>query len=503
MGLSKYKFNAGEVFPAENANSIDPENIPEQSAGFLTGGNNPSALNVFNTLGGGSNDGKFSINVDGVLYNNLSLDFMALLTNWASITSDWTSYLCSVSGGILTIGGGGYIYQNVKTFNPTTDILSIKISSASFKWDTNSVHIGLYSGTPGDGNPPKFGFGVNNYYLGFWENGSFINYQHVGSSLITHDLKFELKSDGKVYFYIDNVLVRTSSYTYSGALNLGAYKYNNTYNTLSLGSIYTSSNSYSDIASKLQTAIRTATGKTETVIYSTNHFVISSSIKGLSSKILKLMTPSTGTDISGAGATLYLDCSNNATETAGAGSDYYLARLNADGLLPNGIFPSKNYSTADQAVSATTRTYITGSLLSIPSTLKVGTQFRWKFNMTKTGAGSASSTIDIAFGTAGTTADTARVSFTKPAGTAVADEAWVDVIATVRSIGASGIVIGELLLVHNLASTGHATTPIVVVNAISSGFDMTANGLKVGLCITTGASDAITIKMVQAEISKL
>jgi hypothetical protein len=163
-----------------------------------------------------------------------------------------------------------------------------------------------------------------------------------------------------------------------------------------------------------------------------------------------------------------------------------------------------NFSTASQAPTASTRTYITGSALAVPtSKLQVGTMFRWKFNMTKTGAGSAASTFDIAVGTAGTTADTARVSFTKPAGTAVIDEGWVDIIATVRSIGATGVMVGEFIMVHNLAATGHAVIPMVVVNTISAGFDMTVASLIVGVCITSGASDVITIQMVQSEASNL
>jgi hypothetical protein len=163
-----------------------------------------------------------------------------------------------------------------------------------------------------------------------------------------------------------------------------------------------------------------------------------------------------------------------------------------------------NFSTASQAPTASTRTYITGSALAVPtSKLQVGTMFRWKFNMTKTGAGSAASTFDIAVGTAGTTADTARVSFTKPAGTAVIDEGWVDIIATVRSIGATGVMVGEFIMVHNLAATGHAVIPVVVVNTISAGFDMTVASLIVGVCITSGASDVITIQMVQSEASNL
>lgn len=168
----------------------------------------------------------------------------------------------------------------------------------------------------------------------------------------------------------------------------------------------------------------------------------------------------------------------------------------------NGFVRSEtyNFSVAAQSPAATTRTYIAGSALAIPTgKLQVGSSFRWSFNITKTAAGIAASTIDICVGTAGTTADTARVSFAKPAGTAAIDEGVITVNAVVRSIGASGVMVGEFTLVHNLAATGHAVIPCVVVNTISAGFDMTTANLIVGLCINTGAADAITIQMVQAE----
>jgi hypothetical protein len=164
-----------------------------------------------------------------------------------------------------------------------------------------------------------------------------------------------------------------------------------------------------------------------------------------------------------------------------------------------------NFSTTAQTPAATARTYIAGSAISIPTNkLQIGTIFQWRFNMTKTAAGTATSTIDIAVGTAGTTADTARVSFTKPAGTAVADEAWCEVWCICRGpLSASGVFAGEFTMIHNLAATGHAVIPCVAVSTISSAFDITTPNLIVGLCITTGASDAITIQMVTAEAANL
>jgi len=159
------------------------------------------------------------------------------------------------------------------------------------------------------------------------------------------------------------------------------------------------------------------------------------------------------------------------------------------------------YSTAAQTPAAATRTYITGSCISIPpSGLRVGNIFQWKFNITKTAAGIAASTFDICVGTAGTTADTARVSFTKPAGTAAVDEGWVEITAIVRTIGATGVMVGEFRMIHNLAATGHATIPCVCVNTVSGAFDMTTANLKIGVCITSGAADAITIQQVMADV---
>jgi hypothetical protein len=54
-------------------------------------------------------------------------------------------------------------------------------------------------------------------------------------------------------------------------------------------------------------------------------------------------------------------------------------------------------------------------------------------------------------------------------------------------------------MVHNLAATGHAVIPCVCVNTVSAAFTTVTAALKWGLVVTTGASDAITIQMVQAQ----
>jgi hypothetical protein len=170
------------------------------------------------------------------------------------------------------------------------------------------------------------------------------------------------------------------------------------------------------------------------------------------------------------------------------------------GALGNRV---KNQSTAAQTPAATVRTNIAGGNLPVPPAgLKVGTRLRWVFQMTKTAAGSAASTFDIALGTTGTVADAAVVSFTKPAGTAAADEGRVVIEALVKTVSATGVINGEFTLVHNLAATGHAVIPCVVVFTASGATDLTPQNLIASLNITSGAADAITIGMVDSELTE-
>src|SRR5207248_2482303 len=69
----------------------------------------------------------------------------------------------------------------------------------------------------------------------------------------------------------------------------------------------------------------------------------------------------------------------------------------------NGNMLNNAYTGTGQTPAAATRTYLTGSNIAVPvGKLRIGTCFEWNFNMTKTGAGTAASTIDVAVGTAGT-----------------------------------------------------------------------------------------------------
>jgi hypothetical protein len=162
----------------------------------------------------------------------------------------------------------------------------------------------------------------------------------------------------------------------------------------------------------------------------------------------------------------------------------------------------RNWSTAD-VVATGADTYLTGSGLVVPVglVLQVGVTFRWNFFMTKSAAGTAAPVWNIRVGTAGTTGDTARVTFTQVAAqTAVADTGWVEINGIIRSVGASGVLIAGLSLGHVLATTGFSTLGANVMQVLSGGFDTTVANLIVGVSVNPGASGVWTHQLISAEM---
>lgn len=160
---------------------------------------------------------------------------------------------------------------------------------------------------------------------------------------------------------------------------------------------------------------------------------------------------------------------------------------------------------ASQSLTASATTYMTGSGITIPTGERVvaGTWFRWRFHLTKTAAGTASNSVLVKWGTLGTTSDATLLTFTIPAGTAVADDAEVEVVVGFRSVGTgtAAVVVGSMRFVHNLATTGWTTTQAVVpAAAVSAGFDSGTSDLnKIGLAFTAGASMVATCPMMTVE----
>jgi len=127
---------------------------------------------------------------------------------------------------------------------------------------------------------------------------------------------------------------------------------------------------------------------------------------------------------------------------------------------------------------------------------------RFRIGITKTAAGTATPIVKVRVGTAGTIADTARLTFTGPAQTAAADTAFIDILVTVRSVaaGTGSVLKGIARLFHHLATTGFSTSGTPVIDAISSGFDLTADDLIASVSIDPGASGAWTVTSVLSEL---
>lgn len=166
------------------------------------------------------------------------------------------------------------------------------------------------------------------------------------------------------------------------------------------------------------------------------------------------------------------------------------------------IPPLTNHNTTDSVANAAD-TYLVGSRIDVPAHgLQVGTRFRWTLAMTKTAAGTAAPVWSVRVGTAGTTGDTARLTFTQVAlQTAAIDTGWVEIVAIIRSVGAAGVMAGGLHMAHVLAATGFSTLDHNVMSAVSAGFDTTVANLFVGVSVNPGASGVWTHQIVTVEAS--
>jgi hypothetical protein len=153
-----------------------------------------------------------------------------------------------------------------------------------------------------------------------------------------------------------------------------------------------------------------------------------------------------------------------------------------------------NASTSDLTINSVD-TYITGSTITVPPGLvRVGTCFTWWFAMSKTGAGVATPIWSVRVGTAGTTADTARLTFTGVAQTGVIDNGCAMIQVVVRSTGAAGVAEGFYRLDHILAATGLANIQTDVKQITSGAYDTTVQASIYGVSVNSGALGVWTMQ---------
>lgn len=160
-----------------------------------------------------------------------------------------------------------------------------------------------------------------------------------------------------------------------------------------------------------------------------------------------------------------------------------------------------NFATAAQGPGFAADTYLVGSNVTVPAslTLAAGSQYRCRISLSKTAAGAAAPTAIIRVGTAGTVADTAVVTFTGALQTGVADTGLIDILSTWRVIGASGVLQGTFSIKH-LLGNGVGLSGTDLIEVTSATFNTTTASLIMGVSLNYGASAAVTVTQVEAEL---
>jgi hypothetical protein len=163
-----------------------------------------------------------------------------------------------------------------------------------------------------------------------------------------------------------------------------------------------------------------------------------------------------------------------------------------------------NQSVSAQGAGFAAETYLVGSSILIPAGLPiVGTKYRCRFDVSKTGAGTATPIIRLYIGPNGSTADTVRLTFTFSAGTANADVGTFEVTAVFRTVGSgtSAVLQGRAECRHGLsATTGLVNLVAPVLQVTSGGFDSTPASGIIGLSVNGGTSAVWTVQLVEAEL---
>jgi hypothetical protein len=150
---------------------------------------------------------------------------------------------------------------------------------------------------------------------------------------------------------------------------------------------FTGVTSMADVATMIQTAIRALTLSTETVAWSVNHFIITSALTTSSSAITVTSATGGGTDISGAGASNWMDCDTgngvvtNAVlnRTADAGQ---LIKLDASGNIADKLFNTNPL----YALGASGSDAYAVSIPATPTAYYTGMKVDFKADVANTGA---------------------------------------------------------------------------------------------------------------------
>jgi hypothetical protein len=181
---------------------------------------------------------------------------------------------------------------------------------------------------------------------------------------------------------------------------------------------------------------------------------------------------------------------------------WLLVSHNADGTND---FPT-NASTSTPGAGFASDTYLAGSSIVIPTTgaWEQFATYVCEWEAAKTAAGATAWAVQLRLGTAGTTADSSKITQTNAGQTAAVDTATFRTIVAFRQVGSGSSAVVQMTteVKHALASTGFSTAGVTGwerLVGVSAGFDSTVSNT-IGLSVNYGASAAVTITAVQARM---
>lgn len=168
-----------------------------------------------------------------------------------------------------------------------------------------------------------------------------------------------------------------------------------------------------------------------------------------------------------------------------------------------------NQSVSTPVAGFAVDTYLVGSSIVVPNGFfRIGSLYKLTFDLTKTGAGTATLVLTIRIGILGTVADAAILVLTFAAGTAAIDTGLVEVLVLFRSVGSGvlAVVQGIAKIDHHLAATGLISTGAAgtgIIIGTSAGFDSTIANVIIGTSVNGGLAFAGTVTLVRAELVNL
>ncbi|NCD00198.1 MAG: hypothetical protein EOL95_10935 [Bacteroidia bacterium] len=275
------------------------------------------------------NNGAVKFNIDGTVYDDVSVD---LKTENGPVG---TTISQPSSNTATSIGAGGSFSQSITIPRGMRTLTGFSYYSSGL--------------TNFSGNTCQL-------YKGDYGSGVLIASKTLSGSPyrdFTFDSPINVREGEKYYFkimfagsgYTSPDRTTESSYD-GGSCDLGGDLKFSVY-----GSVGISPNSFEAIATGLQEAIRRTTGKLETVVYNVDHFEITSVTENRHSKVLKFMTPSNGTDLSGNGSELYFDLAENATEIYGDGDEGKIIKVDNESNI---VIPKTSFEVSEDLIPGDT-----------------------------------------------------------------------------------------------------------------------------------------------------